>query len=124
MTRVYDEALEHQGVTISQFAVLRNLRRAGATPLSRLAETLVMDRTSLYRMLAPLEARGLVTVAAGPGRARVAALAFAGAALLAESDAVWERMQAEFVGTLGADKWQMLEGLLAEATRVAESLQA
>ena len=120
VTRIYDEALDDRGVTASQYALLRTLRRLGPTPLSRLAEIMVMDRTSLYRMLAPVEARGLVTAAAGAGRARIATLAAAGAALLDESDAAWARTQERFVATLGADKWRQLESLLDEATVAAE----
>jgi DNA-binding MarR family transcriptional regulator len=93
-------------------------------PLSRLADRMVMERTSLYRMLAPLEARGLVTVAAGSGKARVADLTDPGRAALASADDAWARTQAKFVGALGADDWSQLDSLLARATRAAEEIAA
>ena len=116
VSRLYDEALDASGITTNQFALLRTLRRAGPLPLSRLAGMLVMERTSLYRMLTPLEARQLVAVKAGSGRARVAAITAAGDALLDESDAVWSATQTRFVAALGEEKWQALQALLAEAT--------
>ena len=60
--RVYDEALAGKGMTTAQFAILRHVWRGGSVPLSRLADSLVMDRTSLYRALAPVEAKGWVAV--------------------------------------------------------------
>ena len=52
--RLYDEMLADSGLTTAQFAILRHLARAESLPLSRLADHLVMDRTSLYRGLTPM----------------------------------------------------------------------
>lgn len=62
LTRAYDEALAPFGITVQQFAILRDIQRAGTIPLPRLAEGLVMDRTSLYRALPPLEREGLLVL--------------------------------------------------------------
>jgi DNA-binding MarR family transcriptional regulator len=124
VTRVYDEAMAPAGITISQFAILRTLRRQGPLPLSRLAERMVMERTSLYRMLAPLETRHLIRIEAGAGRARSASIADAGEKLLDESDAVWSETQQRFVAALGHEKWTALQALLAEVTQAAERIRA
>jgi DNA-binding MarR family transcriptional regulator len=124
VTRFYDDAIAESGLSISQFSLLRNLSRLGPTPLSDFAETMVMERTSLYRMLAPLEARGLIAIAAGKGRARVAALTADGRAIMEATADAWEEAQGRFVRTLGADKWQALQALLAEATHAAEEVFA
>jgi hypothetical protein len=55
LTRAYDEALAPFGITVQQFAILRDIQRAPSLP--RLAEGLVMDRTSLYRALPRWSAR-------------------------------------------------------------------
>ncbi|QJU56591.1 MarR family transcriptional regulator [Sphingomonas sp. AP4-R1] len=124
MTRFYDEAIAASGLSIGQFSLLRALSRNGPTPLSQFAEQMVMERTSLYRMLAPLEARGLIAVTAGAGRARIAALTEQGRAVMEETRAAWEATQARFVQTLGEEKWRTLHALLAEATHVAEEIAA
>src|SRR5262249_5171925 len=49
VTRFYDAAIERAGMTTTQFAVLRAAERAGTVTMSRVADDLVMDRTSLYR---------------------------------------------------------------------------
>src|SRR5215216_4692041 len=71
---VYDEALASHGMTTAQFAILRTVVRGEPLPLSRLAEQLVLDRTSLYRALAPLEAKGWVAVVPGQGKTKLATL--------------------------------------------------
>lgn len=124
VTRFYDVAIAASGLSISQFAILRNLARMGPTPLSRFADEMVMERTSLYRMIAPLEERGLIAIAPGPGRARLAALAAPGRAIMEDTAAAWDAAQTRFVQTLGADKWQALQALLADATHAAEEIAA
>ncbi|PZU07959.1 MarR family winged helix-turn-helix transcriptional regulator [Sphingomonas sp.] len=124
VTRFYDEAIAASGLSISQFALLRTLGRMGPTPLSQLAEEMVMERTSLYRMIAPLEARGLVSVTQGAGRARVAALAPEGRTIIDGIAGTWDATQARFVRALGEEKWQALRVLLADATRAAEEIAA
>lgn len=120
MSRVYDEALSETGLTIAQFSVLRHVARGGETPLSRLAEALVMDRTSLYRALAPLERQGWITVARAPqGRARIASLTDAGRAAMEAATAPWRAAQERLIGALGVADWTKLETLLRGVVDVA-----
>jgi DNA-binding MarR family transcriptional regulator len=109
VTRAYDEGLADSGMTITQFAVLRNLDRQGAMPLSRLAELLVMDRTSLYRLIAPLERHGRVSVADGEGRAKLASITDAGRAAMLAATPAWEKVQDGLVGAMGAEAWAALQ---------------
>jgi DNA-binding MarR family transcriptional regulator len=124
VTRFYDDAIAASGLSISQFAMLRNLSRLGSIPLSQFAELMVMERTSLYRMLAPLEARGLIAITPGKGRARVATLSAQGRAIMDDTADAWEGAQGRFVQTLGEEKWQALQALLADATNAAEEIAA
>src|ERR1044072_3398166 len=65
VARVYDDALAEAGMTTAQFAILRHIAREQPVPLSRLADSLVMDRTSLYRALAPSAGKGWGEIAHG-----------------------------------------------------------
>lgn len=108
-------------MTITQFAVLRNLAREGTLPLSRLADLLVMERTSLYRTLTPIEAHGWVSVSSGDrGRTKQAAITQAGHDALDRATSAWEETQNDIVGAIGVPAWQALEQQLArlvETTR-------
>ncbi|RYY26623.1 MAG: MarR family transcriptional regulator [Sphingomonadales bacterium] len=117
--KAYDDALAPTGMTTAQFAILRNVSRGDAVPLSRLAENLVMDRSSLYRAIAPIEAKGWVALSAGPGKAKLAALTDAGRTAMAAAEPYWEQAQKHVVGTM-ADVWIGLEFGLKALTRVAQ----
>jgi DNA-binding MarR family transcriptional regulator len=120
ISRVYDGALDGTGMTIAQFSVLRHIARGGEIPLSRLAEALVMDRTSLYRALAPLERRGWVTVCDAPeGRTRIAALTAAGHTAMEEATGPWQAAQARMIKAFGVDDWPSLEAMLRRVVDIA-----
>ena len=110
ITRVYDDRLAASGLTTTQFAVLRNLDRHGTLPLSRLADILVMDRTTLYRTLVPIERHSWITIGDGQtGRTKLAALTEIGRTVMNSATVAWEATQADIIGTIGATQWQVLE---------------
>jgi DNA-binding MarR family transcriptional regulator len=119
--RVYDDALAEAGMTTAQFAILRHVSRGEPLPLSRLADGLVMDRTSLYRALAPIEARGWVAVSAGIGRTKLASLTPAGRAAMDGAEAGWAGVQRRIVGTMGPEAWAGLEAGLKALTDLASA---
>lgn len=121
VTRRYDEALSPYGLTTVQFAILRTLSRLGETPLSPLAEEMVMDRTSLYRTLKPMAAAGWVAVGDGAGRAKLAALTPQGAALLEKAVPDWRRTQAEFEARMGPGTWAALQAGITAALNAVQS---
>jgi len=119
ISRRYDEALAESGLTTAQFALLRTLTRAGEMPLSRLADTMVMDRTSLYRAIEPLTRKGWVAIAPGAGRAKSAAITPAGTMVMEDATAAWEAVQAMVIERLGFARWDALQALLTEVTHAA-----
>lgn len=116
--KVYDEALAPCGMTAGQFAILRHVSGGDGVPLSRLAEALVLDRTSLYRALTPIEARGWVAVRQGPGKSKLASLTDAGRTALEHAEPHWAAVQARVIGTMG-DFWAALDISLKSMTRLA-----
>ena len=122
ITRRYDEQLAQSGMTTPQFALLRTLDREGDLPLSRLADLQVMDRTSLYRTLAPLERHGWVLVSQGKsGRTKLAALTPAGHTAMEQAAEAWADVQDEIVGAIGPDAWQALETQLRALAQLPKS---
>lgn len=116
VTRVYDEALSGHGLTTTQFAILRYLATDREMALSRLAERLVMDRTTLYRTLAPIERRGLVTVQSISPRVKAVTLTSAGARIREDATRSWEKAQATVTTAIGAELWPALEKQLSALT--------
>ena len=120
VSRFYDEALAPAGVTITQFSVLRTIARLGDPPLSRLAEALVMDRTSLYRTLQPMIRVGWIAVEAGKGRNKLAVLRPPGRAQMDRAAARWEAAQETFLQRFGADAWRAVDLGLHRAVEIAQ----
>lgn len=119
VTRVYDEALADFGMTTAQFSILRYIARGEPLALSRLAEQLVMDRSSLYRAIGPIERHDWVRIEAGPGRAKLARLTEAGRAALRAAEPAWEKVQQRVEEQMGS-LWSGLELALRALTRSAE----
>ena len=102
VTQVYDAALSPVGIRATQFTVLATLAITGEVALTRLAEELVMDRTTLTRNLKPLIARGLVRVEkARDQRVRHIRLSDDGRQLFDLARPRWEKIQARLMERLG-----------------------
>lgn len=108
LDRLYDAALAPHGITTTQFALMRNIERAGAIVLNQLATLLVMDRTSLYRTIRAIEEAGWVSITDGPGKARLAQITDAGRTMLRRAEPDWEGLQAQIHERLGGDGWARL----------------
>lgn len=113
LDRLYDAALAPHGLTTTQFALMRNIERAGAIVLNQLAAQLVMDRTSLYRTIRAIEEAGWVTITDGPGKSRLARITPEGQAMLRRAEPDWEKLQAQIHDRLGDDGWTRLMDMSA-----------
>ena len=93
-------------------------------PLSRLAEILVLDRTSLYRALKPLVRRRRLRILPGQTRReRIATLTESGRRTLADALPIWERTQRQFVGALGPRAWAALSSGLRQVVPAVRALE-
>lgn len=128
LARVFDTALEPAGLNVTQLAVLRAIQRHANEPLTRVAEDLGMDRTSLYRAVTTMRRGGWLTTAASPdARSRTAAFTAKGLRVLEAAGVPWGRTQAEIIARFGRDKWAALVAeleRLAACARAAESSRA
>ncbi len=107
--RTYDAALAPSGINVTQFAVMRSISRHDGEPLARVADELEMDRTSLYRAIAPMERDGWIKLAAGAdSRSRAAVITAKGSRLLAKAADNWENVQGSLINTFGKSEWTSL----------------
>lgn len=94
--RHFDEFLRPAGLTNRQFSLLMALNQPVPPNMSRIADLLAMDRTTLTAALKPLERRRLVKVAVDEAdkRGRRLLLTAAGKKVLSEALPLWKRAQA------------------------------
>lgn len=120
VTQAYDAALQPAGLKVTQFTVLATLAKRGEMPLMKLAEAMVLDRTTLTRNLRPLVARGLVSEAQDADRrVRRLTLTAAGRAALEAALPPWREAQTRLVAALGPGRWAELLGDLAQTVEAA-----
>jgi len=107
LARTYDAALAPSGMNVTQLAVLRAVTRHPGEPLSRVAEDLAMDRTSLYRAIEALTKQRWVTLSDGHDRrSRTASVTKSGEAALAKAGPGWAATQRAIVSRFGQKRWQ------------------
>src|ERR1700761_195105 len=115
--RHYDSNISPTGVNITQLAVLRCIDRRSGEPLVRVAEEMEMDRTSLYRAIAPMVRDGWLSVGKGPdSRSRCATITRKGDKVLESAADGWDRMQDRLVREFGKTEWN---SLVSELDRLA-----
>lgn len=107
VARRFDAAFRPIGITSGQFTILGALNQPAPVTLGDLAAILGMERTTLTRNLAPLEAAGLLRSSAveGDARARALALTEAGRTRLAAATPIWHALQAELTERMPANAW-------------------
>ncbi|MGD2271069.1 MAG: MarR family winged helix-turn-helix transcriptional regulator [Desulfobacterales bacterium] len=120
LTQLYEAALRPSGLRVTQFTLMVALHLLGAITISRLADTMVMDRTTLTRNLKILEKRGIIKIKQGQDRReRVVVLTEPGKASLEKALPLWDKAQREIVDALGHRRFgEMLANLMATVSLV------
>ena len=122
LSQLYDAALKPCGVKATQFTLLAVLANRGELPLTKLAEILVMDRTTLTRNLQPLVKKGwLVIEREEDERIRLISLTDAGRALVDEATPLWRDVQLKVARGIGAQKLPELIGDLDALVRAVRA---
>jgi DNA-binding MarR family transcriptional regulator len=121
VTQVYDEALRPSGIKATQFTLLATLVKCGDPPLTKLAEALVMDRTTLTRNLKPLLSKGWISTTRDQDqRVRRIALTETGRQVLDAALPLWRAAQSRLVGRLGPERWSGFLDDLSETVAAAQ----
>jgi DNA-binding MarR family transcriptional regulator len=122
VTQLYDDALRPSGLRITQFTLLVAVALGEPTPITRLADALDLDRTTLARDLKPLTERGLLEIAAGEDkRTRMVRLTGEGREAITRAYPLWQEAQARIVQGSGPNRWQTLAGALQEVVALARA---
>lgn len=102
-TRQYDAILKPSGLKITQFSMLANIGRNPEITVTRLAELLLMDQTTVTRNLGVLEKSGWVGLEPGESDRRLkrVTITAAGQAKLDRARPYWLEAQAAMEASLG-----------------------
>jgi len=120
VTQLYDKTLRPSGLRITQFTLLVAVALSEPVPITRLADALDLDRTTLARDLKPLTEQGLVQIAAGEDRRmRVVRLTSQGRQAIGRAYPLWQRAQARIVEGSGPDRWPAVASGLEEVAALA-----
>jgi DNA-binding MarR family transcriptional regulator len=119
----YDRMLQVSGLTVTQYALLVYVARAGQVSRTALANQLGMDRTTLTRNLIPLERSSLIASAKSADlREHLIRLSPKGVGILRQSYTLWENAQKGLVSQMGAAPLTKLRAALKSAETAAEIL--
>ena len=113
VTQFYDDIMAPSGIKATQFTMLGAVGMMGPASVTRLAEHLALDRTTLTRNLKVLEQQGLIRT--GPGkdrRERVVSLTADGEAAIERATPVWREAQEQLAVQFGEARWRnMIEDM-------------
>lgn len=125
VTQLYDQALRQEGLKSTQFHLLTVIGGEGPLTVSRLAELIGAERTSMSRALQTAEAGGWVAVGPGPdGRSKSVGLTSEGRALLARVEPLRAQQEAAFRRALeGVVSDRFIDDLVHAADRLQELIE-
>ncbi len=120
VTQLYEEIMKPSGVLPTQFTLLVATRALGPVAISKMAEVLVIDRTTPTRNLKPLEREGLLSVVPGKEdqRSREVSLTSKGLKRLEQALPLWQEAQRRVKRALGASR---LDRMLDDLTAVVDA---
>ena len=122
VTQAYDSAMHVAGIKSTQFTLMATLNALGHPAITRLAEVMVMDRTTLSRNLKPLVSKGLVFIGSEQDqRVRQISLTAEGKAVLNEAMPEWQQIQDTVVERMGQERWTRF---LADLETLVEVMKA
>jgi DNA-binding MarR family transcriptional regulator len=118
VTQIYERHLAPVGVTSTQYSLLAKLARLHSQTMAELAESMVMDRTSLVRALKPLQRDGLVVSEASEHDARAHAFRLTpqGKETFRKAVIAWRAAQEEFEAQYGQEQARALRAALFSLT--------
>ena len=120
ITQSYEDALRPEDLTASQFTILAAISVQAGINVTTLADRVGMDRTTLNRVLAPLQRRGLVRLEASrdDARAKMVHLEPKGKGKFERAIPLWEKAQAHALKRIDAQAFADLRASL-KALRTA-----
>lgn len=103
---LFDNAFKTIGLEGTQYTVLAHIYVSEPITLSKLANMMSVDRTTLGRNLKPLEKKGLIEIKTGDDRrAKLIKLTKNGREVLAQAQPIWKEVHEDIKRLLGVEGW-------------------
>jgi len=119
INRIYDDYMRPSGIRGTQFNLLAAIFLVGPVTITKLAEVLVMDRTTLTRNLGPLQKRGYIGISFGQDqRTRVVSITDSGKRIVIEAIPLWEKAQDKITAKLGKKRVKSMLADLKAAVKL------
>lgn len=125
LTTLYNAHLRETGMTMALFTLLRNIAALSPAGVSQIADAMLMDRTSVTRLIDPLIKSGYLTSEPGleDRRVRNISITPAGLEALERSRGAWQAAQQELFDIIGADQWMVMRRALRETVHMVRKQQ-
>jgi DNA-binding MarR family transcriptional regulator len=118
----YDKMLEPSGLAITQFSLLVGLSIAQYPTITKMANEMIIDRTTLTRNLNVLQNRGLVKIKGSSndkGKKDIV-ITTKGKELLAKAFPLWEKAQRTVIQKFGNNDYNDMLSELSKITKLTE----
>jgi len=102
VTRIYNQALRHYGLTVSQMNILVAVSYLGQARQQDICRALHLEKSTLSRDLMRMRERGWITETPGDdGRSSLLRISAEGGRLLQKAIPAWQQAQQEAIALLG-----------------------
>ncbi|WP_024336066.1 MarR family winged helix-turn-helix transcriptional regulator [Desulfotignum balticum] len=120
-TKVYDACFQPIGIKVTQYTLLLAIQRLGTVTVTKLAEEVILERTTCTRNLNILEGKSLICFQQGPDkRMKLIALTKEGVDKTNAAKPLWQEAQKVMFDTIGEEN---ALALLDELTRIIALLR-
>ena len=118
LTKKYDRYLKPSGLKVTQFSMLANISRNPGIAVSKLAELLVMDQSTVTRNLRVLEKIGYIHIETDTVDHRIKRIQITdfGISRMDEAWPYWEKAQLEIERIIGREHIEELLSIFREIT--------
>lgn len=125
LTGLYNARMKDVPMSISQYTLVTNIAALQPARVTEVAAAMLMDRTSVTRLIEPLISRGFLRMEQDEEdrRARILTVTSKGRVALEKSGHAWREAQQEFFNVIGAEKWMLLRKTLRETIHLVRDHQ-
>lgn len=117
VSKIYQDRLAPADITANDVAIFDFLSFKERMTMAELADSMLMERTTLVRTVKPLQDKGFIETSKVPGSRRELYLSLtdAGRAKKIEGEQLWEMAQGDMESRIGKDEARQLRTLLLKA---------
>lgn len=125
LTTMYNAHLRETNMTMAQFTLLRNIAALSPANVTQIAEAMLMDRTSVTRLIEPLITSGYAKSEPSEDdkRVRWISVTDAGTKALSGSFEAWQAAQQELFDIIGPEQWMAMRRALRDTVHMVRKQQ-